>query len=65
MVIEAGWKSAKNLPEDDLSPLEGRGKRRFYQLSYLLEIKVQVTINDPWLRNIEGLAQEKIGLWTI
>ena len=24
-----------------------------------------VKINDPWLRDIEGLAQEEMGLWTI
>ena len=26
---------------------------------------LQVKINDPWLRDIEDLAQEKMGLWTI
>ena len=39
MMIEAGWGSEENLPEDDLSLLKGRVKREFDQLYYLFHIR--------------------------
>ena len=39
MMIEAGWGSEENLPEDDLSLLKGRVKREFDQLYHLFHIR--------------------------